>query len=62
VDKKGGRIFLVGTMKKDRDLEKLANDHAEWYGKKSTYDFRQGFIHGYKHGKEDLESMNNREK
>ena len=40
-----------------KDVEQMANEHAEWYARHIAslleLTYREAFIHGYKHGKND---------
>ena len=35
------------------DVERLAEEHAEWTAGFLKWVYKQAFLHGYKHGKQD---------
>ena len=35
------------------EVEKKAEDHARWIAEYTYFVYKQAFIHGHKHGKED---------
>ena len=42
----------IGEERIMENLEKVAEDHAEWASGFFKWVYKQAFIHGYKHGRE----------
>ena len=50
------RVLQKGQEEKmtaNPKLEELAESHAEWAAQFFKWAYKQAFLHGYKHGKED---------
>jgi len=37
------------------DVERLAEEHSEWYARLCKRVYKEAFLHGFKHGKQAVE-------